>query len=492
MSIADLNESLTSHKPSSSSDTPSTLTKPCIAVLPFTDMSQEHNQEWFSEGITEEILNGLAKIPQLKVIARTSSFAFKNKDVGLSEIGEMLSATHVLEGSIRSAGTRIRVSTQLASTSDESQIWSGQYDDELTDVFAVQDKIAASILSSLNLYLLPAQQKAQLHQKVNPLAFKSYLQGRHQLNLLQLDTAIEYFDKAIELDKGFADPYGALARAHNLQIFAGKASWLEKCELVENSLKLALENSPSQREALAVRASNLFFVQREYQKSIDEFDRLIRLYPSDTTAVSLYRNVMVAINQPDKAIKLANQMVDLDPLSPQALNYRASMYIAIEQYESAKQDHEKVEELGAHIPQRIAGLAFIQGDYAGVNAQLDVIREQFGESAYLAYKARSAYLQGDTNLVEESLALIDKNVYVSHLEKSVHAFMQKDKSRFIDEYAEAVRATEFEAIRNLKSAGGLNLLDTELVQNPRYQAIFKEARLDAESLAKLRIPELPF
>ena len=220
---------MTSHKPSSSSDTPSTLTKPCIAVLPFTDMSQEHNQEWFSEGITEEILNGLAKIPQLKVIARTSSFAFKNKDVGLSEIGEMLSATHVLEGSIRSAGTRIRISTQLASTSDESQIWSGQYDDELTDVFAVQDKIAASILSSLNLYLLPAQQKAQLHQKVNPLAFKSYLQGRHQLNLLQLDTAIEYFDKAIELDKGFADPYGALARAHNLQIFAGKAS----CEMVQ-------------------------------------------------------------------------------------------------------------------------------------------------------------------------------------------------------------------------------------------------------------------
>lgn len=466
--------------------------KPCIAVLPFVDMSQEHNQEWFSEGITEEILNGLAKIPQLKVIARTSSFAFKNKDLGISEMGQALNATHILEGSIRSAGNRIRVSTQLGDTKDGAQVWADQYNDELTDVFAVQDKIAAAVSSALNIHLIPALKKAQLHQQVNPEAFRKYLQGRQYLNLVQLDSAIKYFNEAIELDAEFADPHGAAARAHNLYIFFGQASWDDKRELVEQHISQALEIDPEQREALAVRASNMFFIERNYQQAIIEFDRLVRLYTNDTTAVSLYRNVLSALNQPELARRAANRMVDLDPLSPQTINYRGGLHMYQGNYAAAHKDFEEALGLGAKIAQSHANLAFLQRDPDGIDAQLAGIRVQLSEAAYHGFKARSAYLRGETKKVNEALSQIDKNQYVSHLEKAVHASITGDKEGLIREFGYAIESSEFSPFLRIHSASGLSHFDSELVNDPRYQEILIKAGLDADSLSRIKVPELPF
>lgn len=466
--------------------------KPCIAVLPFADMSQEKNQEWFSEGITEEILNGLAKIPQLKVIARTSSFALKDACLGVAEIGQKLNATHVLEGSIRSSGTRIRVSTQLGDTKDGAQVWSDQFNDELTDVFSVQEKIAAAISSALNIHLLPAHKKAQLNQQVNPAAFKKYIQGRQYLNLVQLQPAISYFEQAADLDPEFADSYGAMARTHNLYIFFNQASWATKKDIVESNLSKALGIDPAQREALAVRASNLFFIERKFQESINEFDRMIRLYPNDTTAVSLYRNVLQATGYQDYAIRVANRMVELDPLSPQAINYRGGVFLYRGEFDDAQRDFVEATNLGAKIAQSHANLAFLQHDSEGIDSQLDLIKAQLGENAYIGFKARSAFLGGSAESVHEILSHINTDEYLSHSEKAIHYFLKADRKGFLSEFREALNASEFYPFLRAHSALELIYFDNDLVNDHEYQNILKEVGLDTVSLGKIRIPELPF
>jgi len=188
--------------------------RPSIAVLPFADMSAGKDQEYFSDGLAEEILNLLAKIPGLKVIARTSSFAFRGEKQDIRKIAEALSVRTILEGSVRKAGNRIRVTAQLIAATDGSHLWSERYDRELTDVFAVQDEIAASIASALHLKLTPQPASAERY-KPNVPAYEAYLKGRHHSYQITADSmarAKEYFEQAISFDPKFALPYSELAR----------------------------------------------------------------------------------------------------------------------------------------------------------------------------------------------------------------------------------------------------------------------------------------
>ena len=187
-----------------------------IAVLPFVNLSSDKEQDYFSDGLSEELLNQLAQIPQLRVIARTSSFSFKGKEVDVATIAKALNVANVLEGSVRKSANTLRITAQLVRASDSSNLWSQTYDRQMTDVFKVQDEIAGDVVAALKVKLLPMQQLPQTQRTANPEAYEHYLLGmdisrRDRLEASQ-QAAVE-FQKAITLDPGYANAYALLAIA---------------------------------------------------------------------------------------------------------------------------------------------------------------------------------------------------------------------------------------------------------------------------------------
>jgi TolB-like protein len=177
-----------------------------IAVLPFVNMSSDKEQEYFSDGLSEELLNQLAQIPQLRVIARTSSFSFKGKELDVSTIAKALNVAHVLEGSVRRSANTLRVTAQLIRASDSSHLWSQTYDRDRTDIFKVQDEIAADVVAALKVKLLPTQELPKAPRTNNPEAYQQYLQGRYYLNrfsIADFEKARVFLERASELDPEF-------------------------------------------------------------------------------------------------------------------------------------------------------------------------------------------------------------------------------------------------------------------------------------------------
>ena len=175
-------------------------------------MSERHDQEYFSDGLAEEVLDLLAKVPQLHVIARTSSFSFKGKSDDIATIARKLNVAHILEGGVRKWGDRLRVTTQLIRADTGEQIWSETYDRELKDVFKLQDEIAAAVVEALKVRLL-SQPLPSLNRTTNPEAFTRYLLGRQFRNRLDFRLAVNAYRKAIELDPNFADAWAELSFA---------------------------------------------------------------------------------------------------------------------------------------------------------------------------------------------------------------------------------------------------------------------------------------
>jgi TolB-like protein len=187
-----------------------------IAVLPFVDMSENKDQEHFSDGLAEELIDQLTRIPHLHVIARTSSFSFKGKSEDIPTIAMKLKVANVLEGSVRKSGDRLRVTTQLIRADTGEDLWSETYDRQLKDVFQVQDEIAGAVVAALELKLSPGQQASSSHRTSNTEAYTQYLLGRQLLARTGTDdfrNAVAAFSKAVELDPGYAAAYAELAVA---------------------------------------------------------------------------------------------------------------------------------------------------------------------------------------------------------------------------------------------------------------------------------------
>jgi eukaryotic-like serine/threonine-protein kinase len=244
-----------------------------LAVLPFVNMSADKENEYFSDGLAEEILNLLAKIPALKVIARTSSFAFRGKDQDIRKIAEALGVAHVLEGSVRRAGNRIRVTAQLIAAADGSHIWSERYDRELTDVFAVQDEIASAVAGALRVRLAGAPPSR--HQP-NLAAYEAFLQGRHQMEKLNpegYELGRKYLDQAIALDPEYAEPHSALGEYYYYLAISNLRPSREAMPLARAAATRALELEPSNAGAHAV----LCFVAAFYDYDWTEAEKQHRL-----------------------------------------------------------------------------------------------------------------------------------------------------------------------------------------------------------------------
>ncbi len=257
-----------------------TRTEKAIAVLPFQNMSADPENEYFSDGITEELINALSQVTSLRVAARSSSFAFKGKSVNVHKVGEELNVTAVLEGSVRKAGSRLRITAQLINVADGYQIWSERYDRELEDVFAIQDEISQSIVDALRVVLSDEERNAIAKgQTANIEAYEFYLRGRQYFQHRQktFQYARRMFSRATEIDPDYALAHAGIADCCSFLFMYFDASEANLAQADASSLK-ALELDPDLAEAHVSRGVALT-VNKRYGEAEKEFETAIGLNP---------------------------------------------------------------------------------------------------------------------------------------------------------------------------------------------------------------------
>jgi len=296
-----------------------------VAVLPFVNMSPDPDQEYFADGLSEELLNLLAEVPELKVIARTSSFAFKGKNEDIRVIGQVLGVTTVLEGSVRKSGDRVRITAQLADVSDGSHIWSETYDRTMTDIFAVQDDVAAAIIDALQIHIGTNPTRGRPTESTE--AYVLFLKARVSLNDLARQNAKELLLEAVEFDPQFAEAYELLAYCYWLLCGAdGKAAEGQKLSGEAAAKALAIDPDLVFAQALYEAGNPDTY---SYLGAIEALERAVRQQPGNPAVLDALIWDLLETGYLREALGFAERYVDLDPLSLAANDYLAETLYAV-------------------------------------------------------------------------------------------------------------------------------------------------------------------
>ncbi|HET9366749.1 MAG TPA: hypothetical protein VFO22_01680 [Candidatus Udaeobacter sp.] len=327
-----------------SSEAASNLPVKSIAVLPFENLSDDKNTAYFSDGITEEILNALAQIPNLKVAARRSAFQFKGNDLDLRKIGQILGVAHILEGSLQKVGDQVRINVQLVDVQNGLQAWSEKYDRKLDNVFAVEDEIAKAIATKLRVQLTGgAGQPLVTDSTNNPRAHELYLRG---LTLLAargpgLVEARDSFQKAVNLDAGYAQAWGALAVTELLLPSYGLDSFDTSLARGESAALRAVSLDPNTASAyVAVGLADV--IRCRWPEADQALRRALVLAPGDAEAVNQYAQFLSTIGQLEPSLREIERAQQLDPLSPIIGVIRAGTLAALRRDDAAETQIKKV------------------------------------------------------------------------------------------------------------------------------------------------------
>ncbi len=289
-----------------------------IAVLPFVNMSPDPDNEYFSDGLSEELLNLLAKVDGLKVAARTSSFKFKGSGADISEIGAALGVATVLEGSVRKTGQQARITAQLISVADGFHLWSETYDRSLDDIFAVQDEIAGAIVEALRLPLMGADASSVTARATRSYeAYDLYLLGRHRARQFSAESfreAIAYFQRAIEADPDYAPAYSGLADAYLGLTNYGDMPMAEAVPKAGQAVDRALQIDPNLAEAWASQG-RLLVDQRRISEGVTALEKAVRLNPNLVYALIDQAGALGRLGRSREAVVAADRALELDPMS---------------------------------------------------------------------------------------------------------------------------------------------------------------------------------
>ena len=392
-----------------------------IAVLPFVDMSAAGDQEYMSDGIAEELLNLLAKVPQLRVISRSSAFSFKGKDIDIPSIAEQLNVAHILEGSVRKAGNTIRITAQLIEARSDTHLWSETYDRKLDDIFAIQDEIATAIVAAL-------QAQLTLQGTINPSApraasidaYNLYLLGRYHFKkrtIFELQQAQRYFENAIERDPKYAPAYNGLADSILLQSDVAYGS-----VPVEQSIAAALpliEKSLELNPLLAETHASLGFLRSFEWDLLASEAALIRateLNPNLSQAfVWLYVTYDLGV-QPRKALETLQRALALDPLSPIVnTNMAAEMWIRSRTNE-ALQAANRIIQISPDGPLGYRRTGRIKWTSGGLAEAVNWYRQSIEKAPEDKNSRRElGSLLVDLGMYDEAESLLDDQRYIAYL-----------------------------------------------------------------------------
>jgi adenylate cyclase len=298
-----------------------------IAVLPFLNMSNDPDQEYFSDGITEEVLNLLARIPELRVISRSSAFAFKGKDIEIPEIASRLNVAHILEGSVRKSGNRVRITAQLIEARSDTHLWSATWDRELDDIFAVQDEIAAAAVSQLKVRLLGDAPKSSV---VNSQAYVLYLQAR-QLGRLNTPEAYEesitLYRQALAAEPDYAAAWNGLAASYINQMIRGLRPPSEGLPLAREAAEKAIAADHRYAPAFSLLGWISMIGDGDLATAASRYERALTLDPTNPAVVGNAAYLSQILGRPDEAISLGAYQVSRDPANPVAHGNLGAMYL---------------------------------------------------------------------------------------------------------------------------------------------------------------------
>lgn len=316
-----------------------------IAVLPFVNMSDDPANEYFSDGISEELLNLLATIPELRVTARTSSFFFKGKDVTIADIARELQVANVLEGSVRKAGNRVRVTAQLIEAGSGTHLWSHTYDRTLEDIFAIQDEIAGEVVKSLKVTLLG--EAAPKMRETDPEAFSLYLQCRHFSvgTSDDLRKGERYCRQALDIDPEYAPAWERLGTVYTNMAIRGLIDFSTGYEQATEFTKRALELAPNSAVVHAALGWKEMMYERDLPMAASHFRTALELAPSDYSVLGRAAVFAETLGRFDQAIELSNKALAVNPLGHSVYGNVAIVHCYVGQFERANERFAKALDL---------------------------------------------------------------------------------------------------------------------------------------------------
>lgn len=438
-----------------------------IAVLPFVNMSGDEDNEYFSDGISEELLNVLVKVAGLRVPSRTSSFTFKGKDMKIAEIARELNVDHILEGSVRKSGQRVRITAQLIDVASDVHLWSETYTRELDDIFAVQDEIAHAIVDALKVTLVKEGQLA-MRMTNNSEAYNLYLKGRyfwHQRTGSSFPAAIAQLENAVALDPEFARAWAGLADAYVLMPEYGLAATADALPKAREAIRRALELDPNLAQAITTQAYVTYLFDHDWAEADALFRKAIELDPSYATAHQWYSEMLATMRRVDESLRSVRTALELDPLSPSAnmvygnqlhqagetdaadaqydateeirpdfagnLANHSVLYLLEGQLELAGQFHARFEQvIGAELPARRATLQALQGTM-GTGEAVEIIL-QSNETCSAYGKAMLIAIVGDYDAAMDQIeyCLTQDDPYITHINKTIAFEEMRSTPRF--------------------------------------------------------------
>jgi serine/threonine-protein kinase len=387
-----------------------------IAVLPFVNMSGDEDNEYFSDGLTEELLNLLAKIGELRVSSRTSSFAYKGKDVNIPTVARELNVAHVLEGSVRKADTRVRITAQLIDVATDAHLWSETYDRQLDDIFAIQDEIARAVVDALKVELLVERgPHAASVAPATPDAYLLYLRGKHLYNqgfgdVGVLRQVMAIYESALEADPDYALAYAGMADVYGRLAIEGEVTMAEGYEKSRELVARALALQPDLVEALLALAD----IQLEYDWDMADaeasYRKALSIRPGDADGLRSYAYFLNTNGRYDEAEALYRRTLEIDPMQRRAYRGLFNTLIMAEKFDAAR---EHIDEMGTVLTQinvaadDLEGLReqmmIFEGRWAEVVAALPAQPEDF----FALYDATISYHHlGDAEKRDRYLAML--------------------------------------------------------------------------------------
>jgi serine/threonine-protein kinase len=463
---------------------PAAKWKNSIAVLPFIDTSPQRDQEWFCDGITDEIIGRLSNISELKVSARTSVFYFKGKEQDIREIGQKLGVATVLEGSIQKVESRLRTRVQLITIADGFHVWSEEYDRELKDVFAIQDEIALAVVDKLKLTLLADEkEKLSKHLEINPAAYEEYLKGLFyywQWSDESILNSILHFRRAVEIEPDYAPAHAGIALAY-IQASTWIGLWRPQ-EGVPKGIEAAqkaIELDPVIADAYVAMGYMRMNFDWDWAGAEKDFKKALELNPHSPLALDGIANLFEFQRRFIDAIAMSKKALELDPLSPALHHDLGANYSWAGEFDRAISHFRKALELDRNFLWAHPGLGMaylFMGRTNEAMAEFEAARQLASEwpwgQAALGYAYGASDRSAEAIQVLADLEQLSKKRYVSPFQKAYVYLGLGKKDTALDWLEKACEERD----------GNMPLLNVDqafdpLRNEPRFQALLKKVGL---------------
>jgi TolB-like protein/Tfp pilus assembly protein PilF len=454
-----------------------------IAVLAFKNMSGDPDQEYFSDGISEELLNLLSKVPELRVISRASAFSFKGKDIATPVVAEQLNVAHVLDGSVRREGDRVRITAQIIEARSDSHLWSETYDRSFEDIFGIQDEIAAAVVEQLKIRLLSDPPKVH---EIDADAYKLFLQGRYLINQgsgESYQAAAEILQQAIAIDAHYAAAWAELGRVYINQILFRYVERDDHYTKAIEALDTALTIDPEHAESLARLAWARQYFESDFDTAAELYERALALEPGNAYALTYAASLLRTLGRNGQAIKLEELAQQRDPLNSTVSNNLAVSYLIGGRLNEAEAMSRRTillspEKLGARVT--LARVLFHKGDLESALLQAEEEPYLLNRLAALAIVHHALGNQLESKAALDTL--IDEHQQAAGWFISLALVLRGDTEEALDWMEKSVETAGPQPLVSSWFALEYQALDG----NPRWEKLLTRAGVSQQQLARIQ------